>query len=407
VFIDVDVAAHLDRAIELINRTNQLNFTKRRLPDAPEAARTQLLKNISQFYAQAALIRVVDKYGDYGYCGYYRTEGEILVDYCFSCRVLGIGVESWLYERLGRPSIKIMGNVLTDLTQPKTVDWITLTTDHEFQVAKACAAVPEVRLRGGCELDALAHYFRFVSDTVKIETNRTRPPIFVRMDNSAQLVPAMGGVPPEFYEAATNLGFAPEDFESEFLLEAKPGSILIYSPWADIYQAVYRHKSAEFRVPLDVHIFTDLAQIKADELAVHLHKLNKKDEERRKIKTIVDTLRSDYEYELCIPVQDAVEIMRRIFERVPFGARLFIILPHEWYKDGDTMVPRGVEYNAAVQALAAGYPAVSIISMNDVVYGPTEMQGEFDHFDRVIYFRLYQRILGEIEATALKRSDGN
>ncbi len=36
--IETDVEAHLDRAIELINRTNQLNFVKRRLPENTEAA---------------------------------------------------------------------------------------------------------------------------------------------------------------------------------------------------------------------------------------------------------------------------------------------------------------------------------------------------------------------------------
>ena len=33
VFIDYDVETHIDRAIELVNRTNQLNYTKRRLPE--------------------------------------------------------------------------------------------------------------------------------------------------------------------------------------------------------------------------------------------------------------------------------------------------------------------------------------------------------------------------------------
>jgi len=42
--IENDVEAHLDRAIELINRTNQLNFIKRRLPENLNAARRRLEK---------------------------------------------------------------------------------------------------------------------------------------------------------------------------------------------------------------------------------------------------------------------------------------------------------------------------------------------------------------------------
>ncbi len=47
VFVDYDVAANIDRAIELINRTNHLNFTKNRLPEEPQAARAELLTELS------------------------------------------------------------------------------------------------------------------------------------------------------------------------------------------------------------------------------------------------------------------------------------------------------------------------------------------------------------------------
>ena len=42
VSIEHDLEPHLDRAIELINRTNQLNFTKNRLPEDMDAARAEL-----------------------------------------------------------------------------------------------------------------------------------------------------------------------------------------------------------------------------------------------------------------------------------------------------------------------------------------------------------------------------
>jgi len=52
-----------------------------------------------------------------------------------------------------------------------------------------------------------------------------------------------------------------------------------------------------------------------------------------------------------------------------------------------------VKYNQAVRQLASGYSAVTLVSMNDVVHGEGEMQDSFDHFDRVVYFRLYQKIM--------------
>ena len=48
VAIDYDVASNIDRAVELINRTNQLNFTKARLPEDPKEAAKVLTKLISR-----------------------------------------------------------------------------------------------------------------------------------------------------------------------------------------------------------------------------------------------------------------------------------------------------------------------------------------------------------------------
>jgi FkbH-like protein len=398
VIIDTDVAANLDRTIELINRTNQLNFTKRRLADSPERARAQLQKELSPFYSHAGLVRVIDNYGDYGYCGYYRLEGGTLLDYCFSCRILGMGVESWLYERLGRPQITVAGEVLTDLTERRRVDWIKLVTDAGSAVPVAQRAIPEVRLRGGCDLDALAHYFRLVAEVVRSETNRSRPPLFVRMDTTIQMIPALDGMSAAFREAALRMGFAANDFDSEFVAPVAAGSILVFSPWGDLSQAFYRHKTEGFCLPVNVEIHSDLTCISDNDLAATCSALKLDETQQSKITAIVEMLRSDYSYESHTPVPVALAIIRRLFDRIPAGAHLYLILPHEWYKDGEQLLPRAQEYNQAMRGLAAEYSAVTLVSMNDVVFGASEMQDTFDHFDRVVYFRLYQKIMQTLES---------
>lgn len=399
VFIDMDVAAHTDRTIELINRTNQLNFTKRRLPDDPEQARVELLQQIEPFYVQTGLVRVVDNYGDYGYCGFYLISGSRLLDYCFSCRILGMGVESWLYERLGRPPVDVVGEVLTDLAEPRPADWITLVSGHDDTPKPQAPAIPEIRLRGGCDLDALAHYFRLVASTVRTETNRPRSPLFVHMDSSLQLLPSIAGAPPEFLPAMERIGYAAEDFASEFLAPAPAGSVLVYSAWADVYVSLYRHKTHGFAIPLSVDIYSDLTAITDEELAEALTGLKADDARRQKINEIVAVLRAEYQHEPWLWSVTAVDILRQIFERIPEGTRLFVVLPHEWEIWEGELNPRAlaIEYNAAVRELARDFPAVTLLAMNDFVRGREEMQYEFDHFDRIVYFRLYRRILEEIE----------
>jgi predicted enzyme involved in methoxymalonyl-ACP biosynthesis len=55
VYLDYDVEGQIDRAIELINRTNQLNYTKRRLPEDIEEARRALRAEMEPFSRQAGL----------------------------------------------------------------------------------------------------------------------------------------------------------------------------------------------------------------------------------------------------------------------------------------------------------------------------------------------------------------
>ena len=60
VFIDHDVDASIDLAVELINRTNQLNFTKRRLSDDPAAARDELREELRSHLVNAGLVFATD-----------------------------------------------------------------------------------------------------------------------------------------------------------------------------------------------------------------------------------------------------------------------------------------------------------------------------------------------------------
>ncbi len=84
-------AAHLPRAAQLFNKTNQMNLTTRRL------AETDLWRWSMAAGNHLYTFRVSDKFGDYGLTGILglATNGEQLkiTDYLLSCRVMGRGLE--------------------------------------------------------------------------------------------------------------------------------------------------------------------------------------------------------------------------------------------------------------------------------------------------------------------------
>ena len=90
-------APEIDRLVELINRSNQLNFTKKRFPYGP----AQLLFSLKTSGAKAFSLNVVDRYGDYGVCGFASvSKDSVLEHFLFSCRLLDMGIERALYQKL-------------------------------------------------------------------------------------------------------------------------------------------------------------------------------------------------------------------------------------------------------------------------------------------------------------------
>ena len=251
VIIEHDIEPHIDRAIELINRTNQLNFTKRRLPEDIEAARLELRQLVNRYDVQVGLVRVVDRYGDYGHCGVYVHSKTIhappeLIHYCFSCRTLGMQVETWLYQRLGSPLIKIEGEVLTNIQDPEAVvDWVRLESDPTAQAAadaQRTAKLARIFMRGGCELVAVCHYFEVLTDKIVGEFAFNRGAVPFRIDHSLVLCQSLHDVSDAGLEAAKAVGYMPSDFKAALLDGNGEPEVWILSFWADLSFPVFRHR---------------------------------------------------------------------------------------------------------------------------------------------------------------------
>jgi len=156
--IDYDVDANFDRVVELINRTNQLNYTKKRLetPEALEEFRTQL----SSFGYYAGCVRAVDRYGDYGLIGFFlgirRPRKKFLIHFVFSCRTMNMGIEQYVYESLGSPEIEIAEPVSYGLATDGQIDWIN--TESSAEENGGAARDNRLVLLGGCDLLQLASY---------------------------------------------------------------------------------------------------------------------------------------------------------------------------------------------------------------------------------------------------------
>lgn len=111
-----------DRIVELINRSNQLNYTQSRVDT--ETLTTMLLSNTGY---DCWSIFVWDKYGYYGLVGFAMIErqSKMLVHFVFSCRVMHMGIENATLKKINAryqsPNLAQLKKSLPKLTG----DWLT------------------------------------------------------------------------------------------------------------------------------------------------------------------------------------------------------------------------------------------------------------------------------------------
>ena len=159
-----DVLAQFPRIHDLVNRTNQLNFTKQRWPEDEEAARARFKAEFEeQFNSNAGYVKVADRYGNYGICGYYHIRHRQALHFLFSCRAMNMGIEQFVWNKLGRPEVNIVGEVSGKLGA--VPDWIVVVDDVDVSRRKAGHAPrPTLCVRGACDMMMMTHYLRSTFD---------------------------------------------------------------------------------------------------------------------------------------------------------------------------------------------------------------------------------------------------
>ena len=236
-------APDLARVEELINRSNQLNFTKKRVSVA------ELTAGFADPARRWGTVRVRDQFGDYGLVGVFclNAAENRLEQFVFSCRILHLGVEQFTYAWLGFPALAVQGEVATELSATDRPDWLTVTTDA---AAPPAAGSPRLRvfLKGGCDLGQLTPFlqafdlqvmeeFNFLNEnqitahlehTVLLRQTRELPA--AEQQRLAQRLPFLGR---EAY--ATNL------WKNDY-------DVLVFSPLMDYAQDVYREKKTGWKI---------------------------------------------------------------------------------------------------------------------------------------------------------------
>ncbi len=150
------------RIMDLVNRSNQLNFTQSRIEDAD--AFFELLQDRHHHYSFSVFVR--DKYGDHGLVGFVMIRHpDIPIHFVFSCRIMHMGIENWLWALFHRRAR--FKYVAFPEIERKNVDWIReedfLDPAVRARIMRRHAEVadtgaPKLRIMFDCQSAAVAHF---------------------------------------------------------------------------------------------------------------------------------------------------------------------------------------------------------------------------------------------------------
>lgn len=398
VSIHYDALEQFDRIHDMVNRTNQLNFTKKRWNEDMNIARREYEENTKKTYnMHVGYVKVRDKFGYYGICGYFELQVAPTVagQFLFSCRVLNMGVEQFVYQLLKFPGIKVTEPVVAKLVRRPVVDWIRVVPDaEEADGTPGIVAdnAPRLCLHGPCELVQSAHYLRpYFNITEEFQYPRAgwavqRP--LVRYLALSEELAARG------LTVLTQLGL-PEDFpgidlatlSSAIMSPDVTASVFSFTLESEI--SIYRHKPTGLLIPLSIGRFDREDLTSLDSATLQTVNPQIKEEDVAAMRSVFE-FHSRFDHDLL-----AADLSQMAVRLRSSGKRVIVV---EGFDKPERIDRPKYHHNRTTNQLVrqafAGLPHVCYISVADYVTS-LDQQVEINHFVRPVYAAIAQRIREE------------
>lgn len=372
------------RVLELINRTNQLNFTKERLDEN----QVEALLTDSQY--ECAAVKVTDKFGDYGICGFYalNKKERKLKHFLFSCRILNLGVEEFIYQKLDKPSLTIVQPVSSLIDSLRKIDWITENENIDKEPAKKSNTSKKVKILfvGGCDLSQLCHYIDCNKFTVVTDFNYpNKRGVPVHREHTVYLRDNLEATLQE-KNLIAELPFG-DDVDDFFDMKLFEGDydILVYSPLMNYTHDVYRHKKSGFKVAIGGYGTTES----------YFHSMNAIGE--------VERFENEYVFEGQQTVEDFKEDLKWLISKIkkPIiflnGSEVPDFNPNE-----KGACNRHKIMNLALNEVVADHVNCFVIDVRKYVTSRREVKDNLRHYQRTVYVSLAEDVMSLVSQSKIK-----
>lgn len=384
-----DCKENIDRIHDLIMRSNQLNYTKFR------QEKESLLLDLSSPNTDATYITVKDSFGDYGIVGFYMSVNHEVKHYLFSCRILGMLVEQYVYMKLGCPEISVVGDVITQLNTTDIPDWINrdcLASDSQ-QVESAIVA-QKVLFKGPCDISQIFSFIKETTDITSEFAYVNDNGIFVEgYNHTSQMVTALTSSREDKLKLLNDTCWIDEKMLDSASWQSH--DVIVFSMLTDGNLGVYEHKETGLRIALceeyydltdesnwdgyiNNRIFTSFIKFNKEDLIHFANKFKRVDNADGEVS--IKNLDILYKYKK----KDAI---------------LIILLGSEKAFEGET----GPSYfnrhnfhkvlNDKIRIWSANKTDVCLIEIGKYIHSQKDYLDTINHFQKRIYYHIAQDLL--------------
>lgn len=401
-----DCMEHMDRIHDLLLRSNQLNFTKLR------STKDELAALFSDPDASCGYVSVRDDFGDYGIIGFYAVKEHRLLHFTFSCRTLGMGIEQYVYNKLGRPELRVVGEVISDLSDTDIPGWINQerAEAQTSQMKIQDLAAHTVLVKGPCDLFQI---YPYIANTELFDTEFTYTTdtglVIESTGHTTHIVEALRLSQEEKQRVISEVPFTDAGMYADDIYK-KGYKVIFLSILADCNLGVYRRRETGEQLAFleYIHPITDPANWEGLISGAY------PTANYRFTQEVLEEFSRKYEFVGRNTPEQIVANLDFIRSHIPQSCVLVIMLGGELYYEKNTfeaykdrhLVHKRV--NDAVRAWANGRENVRLMDVNKYLVDQSSFYDHFNHYIKPVYYALAAEMVEIVnEATGSRISESS
>ena len=390
--IQYDCLNQIERIHELVQRTNQLNYTKIR------SSLEELRGILQDKNYKCGYVKAQDNFGDYGIIGFYAlfSPKHSLKHFLFSCRTIGQGVEQYVYSKLNYPQLNVIGDVISMVDKSSCPEWINQDVLTESENNNKLDDV-SILFKGPCDLMALTKYIKVKNGTIDTEFTYVgeKNNIIESHNHSVSLRALFEYTDQQKNELVNDCCFMDKDYYKSCLFE-KDYDFVFLSSLQEPGMGVYQKKGTHLCVPF-ANAAYPLTDKKFWNDYIHgsiYHGMNKFSKE------YLSWFSDNYLFVGPISPSKYIDNIDYIIRKINANTKIIIFLGSEvpfTKDDNEAYKNRHIlnkSFNDAVRQYAnKSNGRVLIIDVNNYVKEQTDFYDSISHFSLNVYYQIAQDII--------------